>query len=175
MRFFGLAIIWLRLQRVYARLQFLDLILKVLHVRFCRCPIAAPKGNAGEKCKCQQWNASHGALTPGTVRAGGFSREGFFLKLADNGKAVLRLVAVPKKPLLVTCSADATVKVWNDNLGAVRTLTGFSDHVYAVAVSPDGNLVAAGAFNGEVRVWNLNDGKRVKDFNASPGLKVAKK
>jgi hypothetical protein len=33
--------------------------------------------------------------------------------------------------------------------------------------------VAAGAFNGEVRVWNLNDGKPVKDFNASPGLKVA--
>ena len=90
-----------------------------------------------------------------------------------HGKAVLKLVAVPKKPLLVTCSADGTVKVWNDNLGAVRTLTGFTDHVYAVAASPDGNLVAAGAFNGEVRVWNLNDGKPVKDFNASPGLKVA--
>jgi hypothetical protein len=33
--------------------------------------------------------------------------------------------------------------------------------------------VAAGAFNGEVRVWNLGDGKAVKDFNASPGLAVA--
>jgi hypothetical protein len=45
-------------------------------------------------------------------------------------------------------------------------------NVYAVAASADGNLVAARAFNGEVRVWNLNDGKPVKDFNASPGLKV---
>jgi len=90
-----------------------------------------------------------------------------------HGKAVLKLVAVPKKPMLITCSADGTVKVWNDNLGAVRTLPGFSDHVYAVAASGDGNLVAGGAFNGEVRVWNLGDGKLVKDFNASPGLKVA--
>jgi WD40 repeat protein len=41
--------------------------------------------------------------------------------------------------------------------------------VYAVAFSPDGNLVAAGSWNGEVRVWNVADGKEVKAFNASPG------
>jgi hypothetical protein len=90
-----------------------------------------------------------------------------------HSKAVLKLIAVPKKPLLVTCSADATVKVWNaDNLANARTLTGFTDHVFAVAASPDGNLVAGGAFNGEVRVWKLADGVLVKSFNASPGLKV---
>ena len=48
---------------------------------------------------------------------------------------------------------------------------GFTDHVYAVAASPDGNLVAGGAFNGEVRVFKLADGALVKAFNASPGLK----
>jgi WD40 repeat protein len=117
--------------------------------------------SAGEDNQLRMWNTT-GPNAGKAIRATG-----------GHGKAVLKLVAVPKKPLLVTCSADATVRVWNDNLGAVRTLTGFGDHVYAVAVSPDGNLVAAGAFNGEVRVWNLNDGKPVKDFNASPGLKVA--
>lgn len=89
-----------------------------------------------------------------------------------HGKAVLKLVPVPKKPLLVTCSADNSVKVWNaDSLAAMRTLGGFTDHVYAAAVSPDGSLVAAGAFNGEVKVWKLDDGAPVKSFNASPGLK----
>lgn len=89
-----------------------------------------------------------------------------------HGKAALKLTRVPGKPLLVSCGADGAVKVWNaDTLAAVRTLSGMTDHVYAVAVSPDGNLVAAGAFNGEVRVWKLADGTLVKTFLASPGLK----
>jgi WD40 repeat protein len=66
-----------------------------------------------------------------------------------------------------------TVRVWNaDTLAALRTLTGFTDHVFAIAASPDGNLVAGGAFNGEVRVWKLADGAPVHTFNASPGLKL---
>jgi WD40 repeat protein len=93
--------------------------------------------------------------------------------VGGHGKAILKLVEVPKKPMLVTCSADATVRVWNsENLAALRTMGGFADHVFAVAVSPDGNLVAGGAFDGEVRVFKLADGALVKSFNASPGLKV---
>jgi hypothetical protein len=98
---------------------------------------------------------------------------GKMIRNGSHGKAVLKLTPVPGKPLLATCSADGSVKVWNaDNLSNVRTLSGFTDHVYALAASPDGNLLAAGAFNGEVRVWNLNDGKLVKVFNASPGIKA---
>ena len=71
----------------------------------------------------------------------------------------------------MTCSADGTVRVWNTESGApVRTLTGHSDWVYALAISPDGNLVASGSWNGEVKVWKLADGSVVKAFNASPGL-----
>ncbi len=116
--------------------------------------------SVGEDRQLRMWNAVGDQAGKAIRNAGG------------HGQAVLKLVAVPKKPMLVTCSADATVRVWNDNLGLTRTLTGFTDHVYAVAVSPDGSLVAGGAFNGEVRVWNLNDGKPVKEFNASPGFKA---
>ena len=66
------------------------------------------------------------------------------------------------------------MKIWNgESLAAVRSLTGLTDYVYAVAASPDGSLVAGGSFNGEVRVWKHDDGTLVKAFNASPGLKVA--
>jgi mono/diheme cytochrome c family protein/DNA-binding beta-propeller fold protein YncE len=93
-----------------------------------------------------------------------------------HGKAVLKLVNVPKKKELLTCSADGTIKVWNaENLGNTRTLAGFTDYVFCVAASPDGTLAAGGAYNGEVRVYKLADGKLLAAFNASPGLKVQAK
>jgi WD40 repeat protein len=93
-----------------------------------------------------------------------------------HGKVILKLVSHPKQPLLATCSADQTVRLWNaDNGAAVRTLSGHTDYVYAVAISPDGNLIASGSFNGEVRIWKVKDGSLVKSFNASPGLGTGQK
>ena len=93
-----------------------------------------------------------------------------------HGKVILKLVAHPKQPLLVTCSADQTVRIWNaDNGAAVRTLSGHADYVYGLAVSPDGASIASGSFDGEVRIWKVADGSLVKTFNASPGLPVAAK
>lgn len=89
-----------------------------------------------------------------------------------HGKGAFKLAAVPKKPTLVSCGGDSTAKLWNaETLAPVRTLSGLTDYVYAVAASPDGNLIAAGSFAGEVRVWKHDDGALVKDFNASPGYK----
>jgi len=42
-----------------------------------------------------------------------------------------------------------------------------------MALSPDGSLVASGAFNGEVKVWKVADGALVKAFNATPGMQTA--
>ncbi len=74
---------------------------------------------------------------------------------------------------MVTASADKTVKLWNPETGAnTKTLSGLTDHVFAAAISPDGKQVAAGSYDGEVRVWNVADGAVVKAFNASPGYVV---
>jgi WD40 repeat protein len=76
----------------------------------------------------------------------------------------------PKKPLMATCSADTTVRLWDPMTGNMqKTLTGLTDWVYAVAISPDGSMVAGGSYKGEVRVWKTPDGALVTDFNASPG------
>jgi hypothetical protein len=90
---------------------------------------------------------------------------------AGQGKAIFKIVQHPKQPLLATCSADQTVRLWNaDNGSQVKELKGNTDWVYGLAISPDGNLIASGAWNGEVKIWNIADGKLVKEFNASPGL-----
>ena len=90
--------------------------------------------------------------------------------LGNHGDEILKIVQHPKMPIMVTTSADKTVKVWNPETGAnTKTLTGLTDHVFAAAISPDGKQVAAGGYDGEVRVWNVADGAVVKGFNASPG------
>jgi len=83
---------------------------------------------------------------------------------------ILKLIAHPTKPIFVTTSADKTVKVWDPVAGATtKTLSGLGDHVLAAAISPDGTLVAGGAFDGEVRIWKVADGSVAAAFNASPG------
>ena len=62
-----------------------------------------------------------------------------------------------------------TVRTWNPVAGtALKTMPGFTDMVYAVAISPDGQLVAGGAANGEVRIFKT-DGTPLSNFNATPG------
>ena len=115
--------------------------------------------SAGEDNQLRTWTASGDGKQ---VRASG-----------GHGKAVFKVVRNPKQPLLATCSADSTVRLWNTaNGAATRTLSGHTDWVYAVAFSPDGTQVVSGSFNGEVRVWTVADGKLVKAINASPGFQA---
>jgi hypothetical protein len=113
--------------------------------------------SVGEDNQLRTWNATGEGKQ---VRASG-----------GHGKAVLKVVRHPKEPLLVTASADGTVRIWNlDNGSNVRTLSGHTDQVFAVAISPDGASIASGSWNGEVKVWKVADGTILKAFNASPGL-----
>jgi WD40 repeat protein len=118
--------------------------------------------SVGDDNQLRAWNAA-GDQGGKQVRASG-----------GHAKAVVKLIAHPKQPLLLTASADGTVRVWNrDNGAAVRTLSGHTDYVFAVACSPDGNLIASGSWNGEVKIWKVADGAVVKAFNGSPGLQAA--
>lgn len=87
-----------------------------------------------------------------------------------HGDEIYKLIAHPQQPILITCSADKTVRVWDAKTGNnLKTLQGMTDFVFALAISPDGQQVAAGAYDGEVKIWNLADQKLFREFNASPG------
>jgi WD40 repeat protein len=93
------------------------------------------------------------------------------LASGGHGGAIFRLVLHPKQPLLVSCSADGTVRTWNSDTGKpVHTLKGHTDWIYALALSRDGNLIASGSYNGEVKIWKVADGTLVKAFIGSPGF-----
>jgi Planctomycete cytochrome C/WD domain, G-beta repeat len=102
--------------------------------------------------------------------------------LGSHGKTVLRMASWidskgdSKHALLASCGADGSVKLFNPITGtALKTGTGFTDWVYAVAISPDGQQVAGGCYNGDIRIFKVSDGTLVQSFNATPGAMATRK
>ena len=87
------------------------------------------------------------------------------------GGEVFRLVVLPDGQALAT-SADKQIRQFTLGDGKqVRTLAGHNEWVYSVAVHPASKRVVSGSHDGEVRVWNFDDGKSVLNFIAAPGYK----
>lgn len=54
----------------------------------------------------------------------------------------------------------------------VKTFSGHDDVIYSLAVHESSGLLATGSYDGEVRIWNIEDAKLKKRFKAMP-LRVA--
>jgi WD40 repeat protein len=55
----------------------------------------------------------------------------------------------------VSGGTDQTVRLWRPDASADKVLSGASDAVYAVALSSDGKIAAAGTWDGYVRLWDV--------------------
>jgi WD40 repeat protein len=117
--------------------------------------------SGGEDGQLRTWTGEPGSKQ---VRAiGGFR------------KGVTRVAVRPGTSQVIVTGAEGMVRVINAERGnVVGQLNGHTDWIYALAISKDGKYAATGAFNGEVRVWNLETGKLAKVFHASPGQTAAK-
>jgi WD40 repeat protein len=93
------------------------------------------------------------------------------IALPMGSKQLTRLLFIGKKPEFITCAGDDQVKVWNvDSGGNTKTYGGGTkDFLYAVGVSPDGLVVAAGGEEGVVRLYKGDDGKLIKEL-LPPGV-----
>jgi guanine nucleotide-binding protein subunit beta-2-like 1 protein len=70
-------------------------------------------------------------------------------------------------PLIVSGGWDKQVKVWNLTNCKLRTnLSGHSDYINTVTVSPDGSLCASGGKDGTAKLWDLNEGKHLYSLDA---------
>jgi WD40 repeat protein len=72
---------------------------------------------------------------------------------------------------VVSASWDKTIKVWDFHSGAERfTLTGHSNSVQAVAITPDGKQVVSASIDNTLKVWDLESGTEIASFSGDGAL-----
>ncbi|MGB1744513.1 MAG: hypothetical protein ACPHL9_06490, partial [Limisphaerales bacterium] len=62
---------------------------------------------------------------------------------------------------------EEAIYVWKK--GESRKWDGHKDAVLSVAVSAATRQAASGAYDGEVVLWNIDEGKIIRRFHATPG------
>lgn len=90
-------------------------------------------------------------------------------KIGGFGDDVLRVELLPDNRLF-SVSADKHARLHNAADGAaVKTFSGHADWIYALAVHAGTGLLATGSYDGEVRIWKIDDASVVTNWPAAPG------
>ena len=83
----------------------------------------------------------------------------------DNTKNywIIFVYFLPVDPIsFISCSWDGTLDIWNMSLNRIENrLKGHKGYVQSITVSPDGSLCASGGQDGNVMLWDLQEGKHL--------------
>ncbi len=111
---------------------------------------------SGRDKSLRQWNV---ADAKEVRRFTGFGDEVFRICLMPDGR-------------LFSCSADRTARLHSLADGKLlKTFAGHADWVYSLGYNDATKRLATGSFDGEVRIWNVDDAKSLVTFLAAPGYK----
>jgi len=69
---------------------------------------------------------------------------------------------------LATAGRDRVARLWDRNGNKQREFEPFPDLALDAALTHDGARLAAGSLNGEVRLWDARDGRRLADLKPNP-------
>lgn len=96
--------------------------------------------------------------------------------VAAHTNTVFAIRLLRRSGQFVTAGGDNAVRIWKSVDGsAVATLSGHSDCVYSLAVSPGEKWLASGSWDGQIRIWDLATKKSIREFIAVPPSDVARK
>jgi WD40 repeat protein len=96
-------------------------------------------------------------------------------KSAETGLAGEAYKLTPMGESLLTSAADNKVRQFNaKEHKQLREFTGAKDWVLVTAYQAETKRIAGGAFNGQVYVWNAEDGNLTSSFIAAPGYEPPK-
>ncbi|MCS1406930.1 MAG: hypothetical protein M2R45_00086 [Verrucomicrobia subdivision 3 bacterium] len=62
------------------------------------------------------------------------------------------------------------IKKWNTTTGdLLQTMSGHTDSIYSLALSPDGSLLATGSYDQQILLWNTAEGTRSRTLSGHQG------
>ncbi len=94
--------------------------------------------------------------------------------IADSAKKAEQALAaegyklVRSGDFILAATAEKKVRQWKLDGTLVREFAGANDWLLAADINPATKRVVAGSFDGEIRLWNLDDGAAVANFPAAP-------
>ncbi|MBW4657365.1 MAG: serine/threonine protein kinase [Drouetiella hepatica Uher 2000/2452] len=81
------------------------------------------------------------------------------------------LAISPDGKILVSGSADQTIKVWDWATGTeLRTLAGHTSFVNALAIARDGKTLVSGSADQTIKIWDLTTGKELRTLAGHAGF-----
>ena len=69
---------------------------------------------------------------------------------------------------LLSCGRDKVTKLWDQNGKQLRAFEALPEIALQVTFCDETNRAFAGDWNGEIRVWDATDGKRIANLTANP-------
>jgi len=102
-------------------------------------------------------NLLAGGFEDGTIRMWDLNSKEKPLSLRPHFGPVTSLAFTPDGGRLISASLDDTIKSWNivkGNLEPINETHAGKEGLRAMALSPDGTIVAGGGENGNVKLWN---------------------
>ncbi|MFI5459106.1 MAG: c-type cytochrome domain-containing protein [Isosphaerales bacterium] len=103
----------------------------------------------------------------GTVRLWEMENGGNIKTFGAHGGGVAS-VRFAKDGRLLTTGRDRMVRVWDQNGGKQREFEPFGDLALEAVFSHDESKVVAADWTGEIRVWDIKDGRRLANLAVNP-------
>jgi len=83
--------------------------------------------------------------------------------LSGHSNLVIRCAISPAGDIIVSASADYTLKVWDAHTGEeLRTLRGHTGTVYDCAISPAGDIIVSASEDETLKIWDARTGEELR-------------